>query len=248
VPPQRDEPIVVHASQSSSNTPAASASALIFLHGLGDDATGWENIAHQFQRAAKLPHMTWIFPNALENHDAMQRAWYVPTALSPFQSQRPELDDPEDEEGLLQSVAYVESLIDDLVDRQGVPVEKIFVGGFSQGCAVALLTGLCSKKYAGRIGGVLGLCGYLPLGFDRIKALRSEVPVVDGVAATTKFFYMRGSKDMLVPQRYYRMAVEGLRELGVRDAMVTAKVYDNLGHTISGQVLREVCDWLQAAL
>ena len=212
-------------------------------------------MATQFRNASKLPQLTWHLPNAPFHHDTLQPAWYTPTPLSLFPSQRPELDDPEDEAGLLESVRYVEGLIDEAIEQQGVAVERVFVGGFSQGCAVALLLGLGGGKYGGRSGGVVGLCGYLPLGAERVRVLREErnrgVARLEDktvVKRGMKVFYVRGQRDMLVPQRYYRMTVEGIRELGVADEMVTAKVYDGLGHAVSGQVLRDLCAWLESAL
>ena len=71
----------------------------------------------------------------------MMTAWFTPTSLSPYPSSRPELDDPEDEDGMLRSRTYVESLIDGLVEK-GVPANRIVLGGFSQGHAIALVTGL----------------------------------------------------------------------------------------------------------
>ena len=59
--------------------------------------------------------MKWIFPNALEHRNAMQTTWYTPTPLLPFPSSRPELNNPEDEDGMKFSVAYIATLIDDLV-------------------------------------------------------------------------------------------------------------------------------------
>jgi phospholipase/carboxylesterase len=65
----------------------------------------------------------------------------------------------EDEAGLRQSQRIVESLIAREVER-GVAPSRIVVGGFSQGCAMALLTGL---RHRDRLAGIVGLSGYLPL-------------------------------------------------------------------------------------
>ena len=65
----------------------------------------------------------------------------------------------DDERGLLQSIAAVDSLIQAEVDA-GIPENKIFLGGFSQGGAVALYSGLTSKR---RLGGVIGLSTWIPL-------------------------------------------------------------------------------------
>lgn len=182
---------------------------------------------------------------------------YTPTPLSPFPSQRPELDDPEDEDGLLTSVAYVETLIAELVTNQQIPVERIVIGGFSQGCAVTLLAGLVGEKFAGRVAGVLGLAGYLPLGAERVREVIEErgrgrggegEGEVKGGRRMVKVFYMRGSVDRAVPMRYYRMCVEGLRELGVSEEQLTAKLYEGVGHTVNGEVLRDVCTWLEGII
>lgn len=200
------------------------------------------DIGDQFQAANKLPYMQWIFPNALENRDAMQRAWYTPTPLSPFPSQRPELDDPEDEDGLKQSVEYIESLIDDLVDRD-IPPNRIVIGGFSQGCAVTLLAGLMSSRFAGKVAGVAGLMGYLPLA-DKIQRLRSEAGLPESVGDVPTFL-ARGKKDMLVPRRYLTIAQQKLIELGLKDTALEVHEYGGLGHTIHAPVIRDLCAWLE---
>ena len=84
--------------------------------------------------------MKWIFPNALEHRNAMQTAWYTLTPLSPFPSSRPELNNLEDKDGMKFSIAYIVTLIDDLVS-QGIPETHIVLSGFSQGCAMTLLIG-----------------------------------------------------------------------------------------------------------
>jgi lysophospholipase-1 len=81
--------------------------------------------------------MTWVLPNALENNDVATTAWYLPTSLSPYPPSRPELEDDEDEEGMMATVKYLTTLIDDLV-QQGIPEKRIVLGGFSQGHAMSL--------------------------------------------------------------------------------------------------------------
>lgn len=84
---ERKPPIVIPATKAPSD-PSKSA-AFIFAHGLGDDAAGVASlyfvtacndgmsnvmiadIAHQFQAANKLPYITWVLPNALEDRDVM---------------------------------------------------------------------------------------------------------------------------------------------------------------------------------
>jgi lysophospholipase-1 len=186
--------------------------------------------------------MSWILPNALDNHDLATTAWYLPTRLSPYPPSRPELEDDEDEEGMMATVAYVTTLIDDLVG-QGVPEHRIVVGGFSQGHAMALLTGLVSK-YAGKLGGLVGLSGYLPL-VDRIPGLRKEAGLPKEVDNGIEIFLARGTGDRLVPKRYHRLCYEGLYALGFKEENVTLKEYDGMGHVLGGAELRDLCEWLE---
>lgn len=236
---ERRPPVIVP--PSSPPDDVTRSAAFIFIHGLGDDADGLEGIAKQFQSAGKLPHMSWIIPNAMQNHDLASTAWYLPTRLSPFPPQRPELEDDEDEEGMMASVAYITTLIDDLV-AQGVPEKRIIVGGFSQGHVITLLTGMLSK-YSGRLGGLIGLSGYLPL-VSRIPQLREEAGLAKEVDDEVPIFLARGTKDMLVPKRYHRMCYEGLCELGIKEERVEIHEYDT-GHVMSGAELRDLCAWLE---
>jgi lysophospholipase-1 len=200
------------------------------------------DVARQFQSAGKLPYMTWVLPNALENNDLATTAWYLPTSLSPYPPSRPELEDEEDEEGMMATVAYLTTLIDDLV-KQGIPSNRIVLGGFSQGHAMSLLTGLVSK-YAGQLGGLVGLSGYLPLP-DRIPALRKEAGLPESVAEGIEVFLARGTSDRLVPKRHHRLCYEKLYELGVKEDLVTLKEYEGMVHVMGGPELRDMCTWLE---
>jgi lysophospholipase-1 len=200
------------------------------------------DVARQFQAAGKLPYMTWVLPNALENRDLATTAWYMPTRLSPYPPSRPELEDDEDEEGMMATVAYLTTLIDDLV-KQGIPEKRIVLGGFSQGHAMSLLTGLVSK-YAGKLRGLVGLSGYLPLP-QRIPTLREEAGLSKDVTDEVDIFLARGTGDRLVPKRYHRICYERLYELGVAEDRVTLKEYEGMQHVLGGAELRDLCTWLE---
>lgn len=158
------------------------------------------DIAQQFHAANKLPHLTWIFPNAPHNHEAMTQAWYTPTSFSPIPVGRSstalgedaeEEEEHEEEEEILQSVEYIYGLVDEEIKR-GVDLKRIVIGGFSQGCAVSVVAGLAGR-YKGQFGGIVGLSGYLPEGK---KIRRERESYVKGLM---KVFLGHGTKDMLVP-------------------------------------------------
>ena len=175
------------------------------------------------------------------NRDAMDKAWFTPSPLTPLPSPRPDLEDPEDEEGIRESIRYIESLIQDLHSK-GIPLNRIVVGGFSQGCAISLVVNLVSK-YAGELGGVLGVAGHLPFS-DRIAGLRLEASLPEQVGSTP-IFYARGARDMLVPRRFFDLCIEKLRELGLPEDLLQAQQYEGMGHSLNGSVLRDACSWLE---
>lgn len=128
--------------------------SIIWLHGLGADATDFLPLS----KVMAFPTgVRFVFPNApvrpitLQNGLAM-RGWYDLLDLG-------RIHGLEDEAGLLDSMRRIHALIDLEIER-GIPSERVFLGGFSQGCAMTLLAGL---RYDKPLGGLVALSGYLPL-------------------------------------------------------------------------------------
>lgn len=197
-----------------------------------------EDLVHQYQHAGKFPHTLWVLPTAAENRDVMARAWYIPSKLTPRPAPRPELEDDEDYEGIIESCKYIISIVKDL-NKRDIPTDRIAVGGFSQGCAVSLVLGLASE-YAGRFAGIFGLMGYLPLE-KQLEGIKKEFSP-EGEVAEQPFMIARGTQDALVPLRYFKSCFAALEGLQIRH--INAHEY-NVGHTISGEVLRDLCTFLE---
>jgi lysophospholipase-2 len=106
------------------------------------------------------------------------------------------------------------------------------------------LTGLISTKYAGKLGGLVGLSGYLPLA-EKVADLREEAGLMRHVDDDVEVFLARGTRDMLVPKRHFRICCETLLELGVDQEKVTVSEYEGIGHVMSGPELRDLCAWLE---
>jgi predicted esterase len=67
----------------------------------------------------------------------------------------------EDEPGMLAASRSINELITSEIDASPeVDASRIVLGGFSQGAALGLLTGLTTER---RLAGVVGLSSYLPL-------------------------------------------------------------------------------------
>jgi predicted esterase len=111
----------------------------------------------------------------------------------------------EDQPGILRSQAYFHSLIADEVEK-GIPSNRIVLGGFSQGGAVSLLSGLtCPHK----LGGIFALSGYLLLQ-NKLRAMIEE----EGRNANreTKIFMGHGDIDPVVRYEWGKLTAAKLKE------------------------------------
>lgn len=129
--------------------------SVIVLHGLGASGDDFVPVCEQLELDAVGP-VRHVLPHApmrpvTINNGYVMPAWYDILALG-----GPAI---EDEAGLRASQVLVEGLIAREVAR-GVSPSRIVLAGFSQGCAMALLTGL---RHGERLAGIVGLSGYLPL-------------------------------------------------------------------------------------
>jgi len=161
------------------------AASIIVLHGLGADGNDFVPIAQELDLSAAGP-VRFVFPHAPTrpvtiNGGYVMRAWY--DILGVDFTRR-----GEDEAGLRASQAEVEALIARERAR-GIPAWRIVLAGFSQGCAMALLTGL---RHGEKLAGIVGLSGYLPLAANT-AAERSAAN------ATTPVFLAHGRQDPVVP-------------------------------------------------
>jgi phospholipase/carboxylesterase len=168
---------------------------IIVLHGLGADGSDFVPICEQLELEAVGP-VRYVLPHAPQrpvtiNGGYVMRAWYDILALGGRGG--------EDEQGLRASQGLIEGLIDREIAR-GLPAARIVLAGFSQGCAMALLTGL---RHRGRLAGLVGLSGYLPL------EARTAVER-DPANQATPVFMAHGSFDPLIP---------AVRAIASRDAL-----------------------------
>jgi phospholipase/carboxylesterase len=172
----------------------------------------------------------FVFPNAPEmpvtiNGGYVMPAWYDILGL--------DLAAREDERGLRASQAAIEALLAREKAR-GVPASRIVLAGFSQGCAVALMTGL---RHAERLAGIVGLSGYLPL-----AALTPTER--HGANATTPVFMAHGRQDDVVPILGAMASRTALQALG---HAVEWHDYP-MGHSVCPEEIGDLNQWLLRVL
>lgn len=150
-------------------------------------------------------------------------------------------DEDDDEEGMMKSVDYICGLIDKEVEG-GVPVGRICLGGFSQGCAITLLIGLMSR-YKGRLGGLVGLSGYMPLSGQISKSVGNSKEEHN---TTTRWFLAHGTRDQLVPRQMFTSYSDKLKDW--EGEGVEVHMYEGMGHSTTGAEIRDLCNWLEGVL
>jgi predicted esterase len=117
------------------------------------------------------------------------------------------IDRSEDETGIAESQRFFHNLIKTESEKTGIPAERIVLAGFSQGGAIALLSGL---SYPQKLGGVIGLSSYMLLR----EKFRDMVEAGGGANKETKIFMGHGDVDGVVQHKYGKLTADTLTEWG----------------------------------
>ena len=173
--------------------------SVIWLHGLGADGNDFASIVPQLDLRG-CPPIRFIFPHAPSmpvtiNGGYVMPAWYDIVGAN--------LVDRQDAAGIQKSEKAIQALIEQEVAR-GIPYERIVLAGFSQGCAMALHTGL---RLPHRLAGIMALSGYLPLA-DRFPSERHTAN------AHTPVFMAHGTQDPVVILKRGEDSRDAIKALG----------------------------------
>ncbi|KAH9884006.1 Phospholipase/carboxylesterase/thioesterase [Xylariomycetidae sp. FL2044] len=241
-------PFLLQASSNMSNLrrlppllfPAAKkhTATVIFVHGLGDTGHGWASAVENWRRRSRLDEVKFILPHAPNipitcNGGMQMPGWYDIFALT---GSTQGLRANQDEAGIIVSRAYLTGLIQAEIDS-GIPADRIVLGGFSQGGAMALFTALTAPfKFAG----IVGLSSYLPLDAKMPEFLKEN-----DVNKKTPILMCHGSIDMVVPTAFGKESSEILKKMGYD---LTFKLYPGMGHSACLEELDEVEAFLGSRL
>ena len=172
---------------------------VILMHGLGADGNDFVSIVNELDLSAVGP-VRFVFPNApiipvTINGGYAMPAWYD-IAVADFGVR-------EDDAGLRRSRDAIEALIAHEKSR-GIAADRVVIAGFSQGCAMALMTGL---RHAEKLAGIVGLSGYLPLATTTAAERH-------GANHDTPVFMGHGTRDGVVPMARAIEARDALTAMG----------------------------------
>ena len=207
-------------------------SAIVFLHGLGDKPESWQESAEWL--AGKIgPNAAAVCPAApvlaiTKNNGVNLTAWcdaLEPWPLTP-QSR-------EDFAGLTKSATQIHAVLDKLI-ADGIPSERIIVGGFSQGAATSTLA---VYTYGKRLGGCINLSGWLPNKEHFAAAIRPE-------NAHTPIFWGHGREDNIVA---FENQGVGVAALAAAHVPVTSKQY-GFAHDSDEEEFGQVLTFIQRTL
>jgi len=210
-------------------TAADPSHSVIWLHGLGADGNDFAPIVPELVPAG-APALRFVFPHAplrpiTINNGMSMRGWYDIVGF--------DLNARQDEEGIRASIETVKALIE-RENARGVPTERIVLGGFSQGGAIALSAGLRLDQ---KLAGIVVLSAYLPLA-AQLAAERSAAN------AAVPIFWGHGSADPVVTYPRGEQSRQALAQLGYQ---VDWHSYP-MAHQVCPPELADLRQWLAARL
>eukprot|EP00316_Scyphosphaera_apsteinii_P013303 CAMPEP_0119327682 /NCGR_PEP_ID=MMETSP1333-20130426/71432_1 /TAXON_ID=418940 /ORGANISM="Scyphosphaera apsteinii, Strain RCC1455" /LENGTH=216 /DNA_ID=CAMNT_0007336347 /DNA_START=126 /DNA_END=776 /DNA_ORIENTATION=+ len=151
---------------------AASAKpAVLWLHGLGDTGAGWQGAFGPLGTSATFHHPTAPVSPVTINGGMRQTSWMD------LKSFPVDLSEPDAGADFKATVASVHAMLAD-IEAGGTASENIVLGGFSQGGATSVASGL---SYPRQLGGIVSISGWLAYRQDfteRINAANKATPVL----------------------------------------------------------------------
>jgi phospholipase/carboxylesterase len=204
--------------------------AVLWLHGLGADGHDFVPLVPELARP-QWPAVRFVFPHApvravTINAGMRMRAWYD---IRDF-----DLANRADAEGVAVSTAQVGALLD-REQARGIPPERTFLAGFSQGGAIALAAMLTRKTPSA---GVVALSTYLPMSHD----LAGEKATAE--ARQQPIFLAHGEADPVIP---IQAGVATNKTLGDLGFDVTWRSYA-MPHAVCPEEVRDLRDWFDRRL
>lgn len=185
--------------------------AMLLIHGRGATAESILTLVPEIEQ----PGFAYFAPQAAGN------VWYPYSFLAPIS---------ENEPGISSGMFVISQILEE-ISRAGLPLEKTFILGFSQGACLALEF---AARHAKRYGGIIGLSGGL-IGPD---GTAREYP---GSLAETPVFLGCSDADFHIPKARVHEAATVFEKLG---AEVTERLYAGMGHTVNQDEIdfvREMC-------
>jgi phospholipase/carboxylesterase len=189
---------------------------IIALHGFGDNAANFSQLASEFQ----LSNVLWLF---------IQGPQSVPVGIDGAQW-FPLFSDPKDEIGYSENKLY--ELIEKVTEVTKLTSEKIFLLGFSQGAAMSLYYTLKSHQ---KLAGVVSLSGFL-------TNQSQIIPILQRNNSIPPVFLAHGMLDqVLFPITFFE--TKNMLQMN-NNLKLTSKTY-KIAHNISTEEMSDVKKFIE---
>ena len=133
---------------------------------------------------------------------------------------------------MLEAVEMITKLLNQEVEELNGKSENVFIGGFSQGCALSLATFM---KYPHRLGGVIGLSGMLALDIKKEQIdfeLKKQTPM----------FLYHGDRDNMIDIQAAKLSYSLLDKHGLDYSLTIEK---GLEHSVSLDEIEKLSKFMQ---
>ncbi|TNV73468.1 hypothetical protein FGO68_gene16404 [Halteria grandinella] len=215
-------------------------SSLIWLHGLGDSANGFADVFLNEEYAWTPPHVKVILLTAPErpvtlNGGMVMNSWYdIYSLRGDYIKSLDELFDKYSREEMLQSVQTVSAVIDKEIELLG-DSRKVYIGGFSQGCALSLATMILYPKI---LGGLFCLSGMnaLKIDWSRVAQEKKEMPI----------FVHHGEADDVIQHKVAIKTYQEFIDNGFKKMEI--KTEKHVGHSLSERELQRMRQYVRERL
>nr|WCC58208.1 carboxylesterase [Pharsalia antennata] len=206
-----------------------SSASVIFLHGSGDTGQGLLNWIKFLIGDFSLPHINFYFPTApLRSYTPLQgelsNVWFDRYDITP--------DVPEHKETLESIGSEMKILINKIVES-GVSLNRIVIGGFSMGGALALHT---AYHFNPGLAGVFTLSSFL----NNNSAVFSEPKALE-----TPLYMCHGDRDTLVPISWGQKTHKDLTKTGISGEFIPVK---NTMHELKKHEIVALLKWIEKIL
>lgn len=202
-----------------------SDSLIVFLHGYGADGADLLNLADSLK--IHLPNTIFMSPDA-PNKSTMNPFGYEWFPI-------PRLDGSSLEnakKGRDEATKELNLFLNEIKENTGIPFERIFLFGFSQGCMMSLH--LAPRKNE-KIAGVVGIAGMLMQPELLEKEAVQKPPIL----------LVHGDEDDVVPYEELNIAVDTLVKANFEVYTLTSK---GAGHSITEDGLRAALQFIKNIL
>ncbi|KAK3593185.1 hypothetical protein CHS0354_039669 [Potamilus streckersoni] len=206
--------------------------SLIFFHGSGDSGEGIKSwLQSVLGPEFSFPHLRVVFPTApprpyTPHAGRVSNVWYDRKQISPFVSEDETVD------FMCKELA---PLIQAEVDS-GILMNRIVIGGFSMGGALALHLGY---RFLKNVAGVFALSSFLSNDSKVYQAIQSDS------SQLPPLFQCHGKKDELILYDWGHTTFDKLKELGVQGEFHS---YNKLYHDLQKQELIKLQEWIMKVI